>query len=298
MDKSVLVYDRSSKKVISTLKGHTKKINSAIFIGGTEGLDAVPSLIASASADKTVKLWAASNAVGAKGGPYALKATITGHTGEVSAVSAHPSGTMIASAGMDSTWILSDLSGQREPTTPLLHVTVPPASADSGALAVGGATSIAFHPDGAILGVGCADSHVRIFDVRTADVAATFEGHSNVGGGAVGSLSFAENGYLLASSSLGAGGAVQIWDLRKLKAVHSIPTAADASIRTIRFDHSAQYLATAGTALRVYQHKTWNELYSFDSNAAELTGVAFAKQGREVIVAGLDRSIRVLGAAA
>ena len=234
-----------------------------------------------------MRLWSAS------GNSYEFVEALTTHSAEVSSIAVHPSHTLLASAALDSTWALHDLASGK-PATALLNVTVPPASADSGAIATGGATSIAFHPDGAILAVGCGDSFLRVFDVRTAKMAAMFAGHSAVGGGAVAGLSFSENGYMLGSCSAGTGGAVQIWDLRKLSNLRSIATPPDAKVNTVRFDPSAQYLATAGTSLHVYQNKTWDELLSFDGNAADLTGLAFAKSGREIIVAGIDRSVRVL----
>ena len=295
LDKNVEVYERQSGKTLATLKGHTKKINSAIFVNASGASD-TPSLLASASADKTIRLWTSEG--GNAKGLYGTLGSITSHTNEVTSLSAHPSGTILASASLDSTWALYDLAtGSKAP--PALHtITVPPAKEDSGAAATGGVTSIQFHPDGAIIGVGCADSYLRIFDVRTGKVAALFPGHVEYGGHAINSLSFAENGYVLASSSAGSGGVIQLWDLRHATTnMAAIPVAAESKVNHLRFDPSTQYLAAAGTNLKVYQYKSWENLYTFDDNAAELTGVSFAKNGHAIIVAGIDRTVRILGSA-
>lgn len=53
-----------------------------------------------------------------------------------------------------------------------------------------GYTAIEFHPDGMILGAGTGDSVVRIWDVKSQSVAASFGGHT----GKISALAFSENG--------------------------------------------------------------------------------------------------------
>lgn len=71
------------------------------------------------------------------------------------------------------------------------------------------------HPDGLILGTGTSTtegaSAVHIWDIRQQARVADFGDHN----GSIRSLSFNENGYLMASGS--EDGNVRIWDLRKMK---------------------------------------------------------------------------------
>jgi len=280
LDKNVQVYDRSSSKLLATLKGHTKKVTAAAFVSA-EG-EELPYLLVSASEDKTVRLWSTETSARAKAA-YAAKATISSHTGEVYAVAVHPSSSLIASAGTDG-WALHDISDPAKPAT-VSQLGLPEDQA---------ATAIAFHPDGAIVGVGAANGSIHVFDVRTGTVAATFA--DDASSSAITSLSFSENGYILASSSAAAGSAVLIWDLRKQKVTATLAASeGEAKVNRVTWDSSAQFIAAAGSSLRVWQNKAWDApLVTYDENAAELMGVCWAKEGKELLVAGLDRSVRVL----
>ncbi|KIJ06824.1 hypothetical protein PAXINDRAFT_19979 [Paxillus involutus ATCC 200175] len=80
-------------------------------------------------------------------------------------------------------------------------------------------TSLAIHPDGALLALGTPSSKIQISDVRSGAVAATISPQGTPF--SVHTLSFSENGYhLLAPDSLSS---VAIWNLRKMTTAHSIP---------------------------------------------------------------------------
>jgi pre-mRNA-processing factor 19 len=290
----VQIYDRPSNKVLATIKGHTKKITTALLVnpqGGAAREDgSLPPLVASASFDKTVRLWSATE--DAKK-PYVNAATFSQHSAEVTGLSLHPSHTLLASSSLDNTFAIHDLGSSSNYQT-IISLALPPADG-ADAASIKGATDVAFHPDGAILSVGGGDGLIRVFDVRSAKLAAVFSPPEGALSG-VGSLSFSENGYLLASSSPVPASPVQIWDLRKLSLVKAIGGGVEGQIvNRVRFDPSAQFLAAVGTEARVYAHRTWEELFSWDGNTAELTSAAWAKEGRELVVGGLDRSLRVLG---
>ena len=280
-DKLVQIYDRSSDKVVASLKGHTKKVSSVAF----REAEGKPSLALSAAADGKVKIFAESE------GSWSAAHTVAVSKKEVSGLVLHPSKGLAAAASVDSTWSLLDLErGEIVQTYEAL-------SSDDGSYAY---SSFAVHPDGLLHGGGTADGSVRIWDVRDRSaLAATL---SNDSGAAIPALSFSENGYHLAVAN-GASSSVGIFDLRKLTQIHTIalPTASapgGGKIHSVRFDPSGQFLSVAGTDLRVFKNKTWEEALLFDGNAGELTEARFAKNGAEIVLSGMDRTVRVLSAAA
>ena len=235
--------------------------------------------LAISASDKTVRIWGESD------GKWASKAALTGGKGEFVGIAVHPSGSYLGAASSDSTWSLYNLETAQQ-------------VASYGALAnVEGSfsyASFAAHPDGVLHGAGTKDGLVRVWDVRQANnLAGTLESHSS----ALTSISFSENGYYLATAS-SSDPTVNIVDLRKLKVISSWQLPAENTISEVKFDPSAQFLTVAGTDLRVYANKTWDELLKFEDNAGVLTGALFTKLGSEIVLIGMDRSLRVLGAKA
>lgn len=125
LDKSAIVFNHTTNKVVAELKGHSKKLTSVKFHP-----DASRDVILTTSADKTAKIWSKS------GKGYAESATITAHTAEVTGVSVHPTGAYAATVGMDAAWTFNSL----ETGACLKRV--------SDDKAPGGFTCVKFHPDG------------------------------------------------------------------------------------------------------------------------------------------------------
>lgn len=274
-DKVVQIFDLEASKVLGTLKGHTKAVTHVAF----REKEGESTLAISASADKTVRVW------GEDGGKWSAKGTLSGHKGEINGLAVHPSGSFVAAASSDSTWSLYDLAEVKE---------VAKYSAVPGVDGSFSYTSFAGHPDGVLHGAGTKEGTVRVWDARQSNsLAATLTSHST----ALTSLSFSENGYYLATAS-SADPTVKIFDLRKLDVLSSWTLPSENTVSEVRFDPSAQFLSVAGTDLRVYANKTWDELLKYEDNAGVLTGARFGKLGSEIVLSGMDRTLRVLGAKA
>ncbi|KAK8865963.1 hypothetical protein IAR55_001112 [Kwoniella newhampshirensis] len=274
-DKAVQIFDLESSKVLGTLKGHTKAVTHVAF----REQEGEPRFAISASADKTVRLW------GEDGGKWSAKGTLSGHKGEISGLAVHPSGAYVAAGSNDSTWSLYDIAEAKEVVK---YAAIPGVD---GSFSY---TSFAVHPDGVLHGGGTKDGAVRVWDARqSTSLAATLSSHSSD----VTTLSFSENGYYLATAS-SAEPTVKIFDLRKLDILSSWTLPSENTISEVKFDPSAQFLSVVGTDLRVYANKTWDELLKFEENAGVLTGARFGKLGSQIVLSGMDRTLRVLGAKA
>ncbi|GAA5852372.1 hypothetical protein JCM8547_006758 [Rhodosporidiobolus lusitaniae] len=283
LDKDVIVFSRSTNKNIAKLKGHAKKVTSVVS-STTLTSDNVPSFLVSASVDKTIRVWTPNGSKQVYGNAATLPLQ-----GEVTGLALHPSNTLVAASSTDGTWAIVDVA-DADKAAVILTGSLPDGA--SSAL-----TSVAFHPDGGLFAVGTADSSIYIFDILSAKCAGTLSSPSpSDSPSPVVSLSFSENGYILASASSGSP-QVYIWDLRKLAVSHTIVLSEDAaSVSAVAFDYSNQFLAVVGSDARVYQFKTWELLVRSDENQAELTAVKWGKDAREVVVVGLDRTARVLAA--
>jgi WD40 repeat protein len=147
---SVLFLDKDSQQLLYALKGHSGSIQKISFSPDGQ-------MFATASADKTIKLWRSSDRM--------LIKTLTGHTKTVFDVKFSPDGKTIATASADNTVKLWNSSNGSEITTLMGHK-------DS-------VYSVNFSPDGKILASAGADRKIRIWGLEDKKEIATFDGHSS-----------------------------------------------------------------------------------------------------------------------
>ncbi|XP_057547020.1 pre-mRNA-processing factor 19-like [Amaranthus tricolor] len=272
IDTNAIVFDRPSGQIVSTLSGHSKKVTSVKIVQQDE------SLIITGSADKTVRLWQ-----GSEHGNYGCRHVLRDHTAEVQAVTVHATNKFFVTASLDNSWCFYDLASG------LCLQQVLDSSGSEGY------TSAAFHPDGLILGTGTTGAVAKIWDVKTQNSVAQFDGHT----GPVTAMCFSENGYFLATA---AHDGVKLWDLRKLKNFRSFPSPdPDTPTNYVDFDHSGSYLAVASSDIRVYQVASvkaeWNCLKTLPdlSGTGKATTVKFGPDAKYIAVGSLDRNLRIFG---
>ncbi len=229
-------------KPLKVFKGHTHKVTSVSF--SPDG-----SRLASASQDKTLRLWdaavgnapvgplaASAAASGTQQGAEPLPQTIIdskplklfkGHASYVNSVSFSPDGSMLASASSDKTLRLWDATVGNDCVGPLAASAVGSGlqqGSESQAQVIVDSTplkvfkghtkrvnSISFSPDGSMLASASSDKTVRVWGVASGLVLALLQGHTSW----VKCVSFSPDGDSLASA--GNDKTVQLWDLPYLQ---------------------------------------------------------------------------------
>ncbi|CAL5870846.1 uncharacterized protein PFLUO_LOCUS5087 [Penicillium psychrofluorescens] len=259
------------------------------LVGGVDGVVGVYSL-AQKSVVQTLKAdgpvtdatWAGNKAViGSSTGSVKVfengkeVASFASHAGEVAAVALHATGDIVASVGVDKSYVLYDLA---------TNSVVTQIFTDTALL------SANFHPDGHLLAAGGANGQVKIFDVKTGGSAAEYDMS-----GPVKCLFFSENGTFLAAVADGST-TVSIWDLRSSKETKVLDTGSQ--INSIFWDYTGQFLLTGGpSGLTVQQFSKKNKQWSEPlRSAVPAVSVGWGASAQSVVALNEAGAITVLGA--
>ena len=291
-DGKLKIFDAHERMAKSdAIKAHGKKVTKAKFLGDGCGL-----LGTCSTGDKTCKIWRRSAEGKSQAKPFAYDcvhrldgahAASEGGSGEVFDLAMQAAGEHVVSFGRRE-WVFHDVAEG------LALATVK--ASDDTTFTAGG-----LHPDGLILATGTATGPALIWDIKQQKSVCAFEGHA----GPIHAISFSENGYYLATTGGrgdGAEDSVRVWDLRKLKAVHTMatPYAKPKTPVVATFDASGAYLAV-GAGGRVDVHGTkqeWRAQATFDDVVAKepkgVSAMGFGPLAQFVAVASAaDHNLRI-----
>lgn len=260
-DKNAVIFNKDAEQVVAILKGHTKKVTKVIYHPEED-------TVITASPDHAIRIWHVPTSQ--------TQLLLSCHSGPVTGLSLHPTGDYILSTSSDKHWVFSDIRTGR-----LLSKVMDTAEV--------GLTTAQFHPDGLIFGTGTDDSQVKIWDLKEQSNVADFPGHT----GPISAISFSENGYYLATAADDA--CVKLWDLRKLKNFKTIQLDDGYVVKDLCFDQSGTYLAIAGTDVRIYLCKQWQDLKIFNEHTTLATGVRFGKHAQYMASTSMDRTLKLYG---
>ncbi|PSS13121.1 hypothetical protein M430DRAFT_143775 [Amorphotheca resinae ATCC 22711] len=202
--------------------------------------------------------------------------TFTSHAGSANGLALHPSGDILASVGVDKSFVFYDLTR---------GTAVTQVYTDSGL------TTAAFHPDGHLFAAGGTDGQIKLFHVRTGEHAANFEL-----GGPVQDIAFSENGIWFAAVAKDSNSVV-IFDLRKEgKDAEAKVLEIGGQVDSIRWDYTGQFLAASGPRGLTISHytkssKSWSDVIS---TAVPSTAVEWGPEAKSLITVNLDGVITVL----
>jgi WD40 repeat protein len=287
----------SQWRCTQTLTGH-----QGIFAGITS-LAISDSHIASASEDKTIRLWDLST--------HQTRYILKGHEGFVETVAFHPDGQILASGSRDRS---VKLWHQDKLVRTLTEHTEP-------------INMVAFHPDGQVLASGSTDRTIKLWEVSTGKLLKTLTSHklkvlavafSSLGTlasasadstiviwtdeampkqltghvGTVTTIAFSPDGQLLASG--GEDRQIRLWDTKTGMCIRVLP-GHPWLVSALAFSHDSKILFSGSwdRSVKVWKISTGQVINTLIGHTDSITSVVVSTDGQQLVTGSRDRSVKI-----
>ncbi|RKU27712.1 hypothetical protein C6497_10845 [Candidatus Poribacteria bacterium] len=252
-------YDESHEHLHSS-----KKVRPNVVAFSPDG-----STIASGCNDKTIRIWDVNSGT--------IKATLTGHKGQVTSVDFNLNGDMLASGSWDSTVMLWDVATQNLKATFKGHT--------------GPSQSVTFSPDGNTIASGGSFDHtLQFWDVHKVheeqnEPLNTFVGHTYP----ITSIAYSPNGEHLASAS--NDGTIRFWDIATGQHINTIRGHL-SNIESVAFSPDSSTLVnTSGPDLYLWDVNTASYINSLVAHTRSVSSVVYSPDGMQLASGSRDNSI-------
>ncbi|KAF2811373.1 HET-D [Mytilinidion resinicola] len=244
---------------LQTLEGHSSYVNSVAFSHDSTRL-------ASASNDRTVKIWDASSG--------ACLQTLEGHSRYVNLVAFSHDSTRLASASLDRTVKIWDASSGACLQTLNGHS--------------GYANLVAFSHDSTRLASASYDRTVKIWNASSGACLQTLKGHSR----SVKSVAFSHDSTQLASASDDC--TVKIWNASSSACLQTLD-GHSRSIKSVAFSHNSTRLASASDdrTVKIWDASSGACLQTLNGHSRSVNLVAFSHDSTRLASASYDRTAKI-----
>ncbi|MEI1374842.1 nSTAND1 domain-containing NTPase, partial [Nostoc sp.] len=263
LQKALYLKTENKFQELNTLEGHSSAVISVVFSPDGQRL-------ASASTDKTIKLWDAATGK--------LLQTLSGHRSVVISVVFSPDGQRLASASADNTIKLWDAATGKPLQTLSGHSS--------------GVISVVFSPDGQRLAFASADNTIKLWDAATGKLLQTLSGHRSWVNGVV----FSPDGQRLASASY--DNTIKLWDAATGKLLQTL-SGHRSWVNGVVFSPDGQRLASASydKTIKLWDAATGKLLQTLSGHSSAVLSVVFSPDGQRLASASADNTIKLWDAA-
>lgn len=286
----IQIWNIDSKKNITvhstkTTAHHDRIMGIASF--PLSSSSASSSILATASIDRTAKLWKVNTT---PNDPNTTTTntieelfTLKGHQARLCKTAFHPSGKHVFTTSFDTSWRLWDVQTSQELLLQDGH--------DKETFGIG------VHPDGSLVSITDFGGVVQLWDLRSGKSVLHFLGHAK----RVLCSEFHPNGIQLTTA--GDDGTIRAWDLRKRASLAIIPAHSNL-ISQIRYFATGDVFATCSfdSTCRLWSTRDWTMLNTLQGHEGKVAGVDFIanndaandKQSLfSVVTCGFDKTIKM-----
>jgi WD40 repeat protein len=294
IDGTVRLWDTADRQEVKILRGQRTMLNSVAF--SPDG-----KVLATGGGDGTLRLWDRTT--------NQVTGLLRGHTSSTAVVAFAPDGRSLVSRSDDGTIKIWDVGPRPDPNT----LTDFKAGMDSLAISPDGKTLavgdyfdktvklydmasrqrvkvlrghempvwfVTFAPGGQNLASTGTDGTILLWDLTTEEPVAKFQHHDGVF-----SASFSPDGKYLAA---GGGAEVLVWEIATRQQVAKLP-----GVR-VQFSPDGTLLAArSGNTVRLWEIRTWQEVAVLKAGERDMSGLAFAPDGRILATGAPDGTLRL-----
>jgi WD40 repeat protein len=238
---------------VNRLEGHSSELRAVSYSPNGQ-------LIASASSDKTVKLWRRDGA---------LIKTLTEHSSTVSSISFSPDGKTIASSSRDKTVKLWKYDG----------------TLIKSLVASDGIRTVKFSPDGQLIVAGSGDGKVLLWR-SDGTFLKTWQSHRNT----VYGVTFSPNSQIIAS--VGSDDKVKFWNSNGTL-LKSFTSNGSQQIYGVNFSPDSKTIAWTSNSNIILAKLDGNVLKTLKGHTAVVRAIAFSNDGEKIASASDDKSVNI-----
>ena len=205
---------------------------------------------------------------------FAVSATLSGHSEDVTPVSFSPDGNTIASGSVDKTIKLWDASTGTLKTTLTGHGNL--------------VSSVCFSPDGNTLASGSLDSTIKLWDARTGTLKTTLTGHMVL------CVSFSPDGKTIASAGTAiesGDNTIKLWDART-GTLKTTLTGHGGMVSSVCFSPDGNIIASGSLdrTIKLWDARTGALQTTLTGHDHEVYSVCFSPDGKTIASGSFNNS--------